>query len=166
MVCCSCERNKSGCSMEKSTQWLAMLVSVVMCVLLGVTPPMSDDGATIAAINKASAELDAAFVKGNEKEIRRAMTSDHLSVTPYYGGPQSVDDQIASLGDLKFSQKNLDEPKIILLGPAVALRTFTAEFIGTFKSQKMPRRQFVTSVMVNRDGRWVERFYQATTLRP
>jgi hypothetical protein len=152
--------------MKKGTQWLAILASMVMCVLLGATPTRSDDGATIAAINKASAELDAAFVKGNAKEIRRAMTSDHLSVTPYYVGPQSVDDQIASLGDLKFSQKNLDEPKVILLGPAAALRIFTAEFTGTFKGQKMPRRQFVTSVMVNRDGRWVERLYQATTLKP
>jgi hypothetical protein len=152
--------------MEKCVRWLAILASVVICVLLGATPTRSDDGATIAAINKASAELDAAFVKGNPSEIRRAMTSDHLSVTPYYDGPQSVDDQIASLGDLKFSQKNLDESKVILLSPAAALRTFTAEFIGTFKGQKMPRRQFVTSVMVNRDGRWLERFYQATTLKP
>jgi hypothetical protein len=77
-----------------------------------------------------------------------------------------VDEQIASLGDLKFSQKNLDEPKIILLGPTAALRIFNAEFIGTYKGRNMPRRQFVTSVMVNRDGRWVERFYQATTLKP
>src|SRR5262245_45734269 len=107
MVCCFCERNKSGCSMDRSTQWLAVLVSVVMCVLLNATPGRADDGAAIAAINKASAELDAAFVKGNAKEIRRAMTSDHLSITPYYVGPQSVDEQIASLGDLKFSQKNL-----------------------------------------------------------
>jgi len=95
-----------------------------------------------------------------------AAIPDHLSVTPYYDGPQSVDEQIASLGDLKFSQKNLDEPKIILLAPNAALRIFTAEFVGTFKGQKMPRRQFVTSVMVNRNGRWVERFYQATTLKP
>jgi hypothetical protein len=152
--------------MKKSTRWLAILASVVICALLDATPARSDDGATIAAINKASAEIDAAFVKGNPNEIRRAMTRDHLSVTPYYDGPQSVDDQIASLGDLKFSQKNLDEPKVILLSPTAALRSFTAEFIGTFRGQKMPRRQFVTSVMVNRDGRWLERFYQATTLKP
>jgi hypothetical protein len=152
--------------MEKSMQWLAILASLVICLALGATPSRSDESATIAAINKASAELDAAFVKGKPSEIRQAMTSDHLSVTPYYDGPQSVDEQIASLGDLKFSQKNLDEPKIILLGPTAALRIFNAEFVGTYKGRKMPRRQFVTSVMVNRDGRWVERFYQATTLKP
>jgi hypothetical protein len=152
--------------METGMRWFAILASVVLCMLVQVAPARSDDAATIAAINAASAELDEAFVKGDPAEIKRAMTGDHLSVTPYYDGPQSVDEQIASLADLKFSQKNLDEPNIILLGPAAAMRTFTAEFVGTFKGQEMPRRQFVTSVMVNRDGRWVERFYQATTLKP
>ena len=84
------------------------------------------------------------------------MTSDHLSVTPYYDGPQTIGAQIASLGDLKFSQKLVDKPKVILLGREVAMRTFTAEFIGTYKGQEMPRRQFVTAVLVKRGGRWVE----------
>jgi Domain of unknown function (DUF4440) len=142
------------------------VASLLMCVVVGGAPAGADDSATITAINTASAALDVAFERNDSKEIRAAMTSDHLSVTPYYDGPQSVDAQIASLSDLKFSQKNLDEPKVILLGPEAALRTFTAEFVGTFKGQKMPRRQFVTSVMVKRDGRWLERFYQATTLKP
>jgi Domain of unknown function (DUF4440) len=152
--------------MDMGTRSFAVLATLVIFVLLGATPTRSDDSATIAAINRASAELDEAFVKNNPDEIRRAMTADHLSVTPYYDVAQSVAEQIASLGDLKFSQKNLDKPKVILLGPTAALRIFTAEFVGTFKGREMPRRQFVTSVMVNRDGRWVERFYQATTLKP
>src|SRR5262245_25339726 len=110
--------------------------------------------------------LDAAFERGDKNEIRRAMTSDHVSVTPYYDGPQQVDAQIASLGDLKFDQTVVDEPKVILLGPEAALRTFMAEYAGSFKGHAMPRRQFVTSVMVKRDGRWLERFYQATALKP
>ena len=60
-------------------QWLAVLACLVIFLFLGATPSWSDEGATIAAINKASAELDAAFVKGKPSEIRRAMTSDHLS---------------------------------------------------------------------------------------
>jgi hypothetical protein len=55
---------------------------------------------------------------------------------------------------------------VILLGPQAALRTFTAEFVGTFKGKEIPRHQFVISVMVKRDGRWLERFYQTTTLKP
>ena len=43
------------------------------------------------------------------------------------------------------------------------MRTFTAEFIGTYKGQEMPRRQFVTAVLVKRGGRWME-MYQATAL--
>jgi hypothetical protein len=53
-----------------------------------MTTARGDDASTIAAINKASAQLDDAFVQGNAKEIRRAMTSDHLAVTAYYDGPQ------------------------------------------------------------------------------
>jgi hypothetical protein len=43
-----------------------------------MTTARGDDASTIAAINKASAQLDDAFVHGNAKAIRRAMTSDHL----------------------------------------------------------------------------------------
>lgn len=144
----------------------AALASLIACLLIGMTTARGDDASTIAAINKASAQLDDAFVKGNAKEIRRGMTSDHLAVTAYYDGPQSVEAQIASLGDLHYSQKNLAGPDVILLGPQAALRTFTAEFVGTFKGKEIPRHQFVTSVMVKRDGRWLVRFYQTTTLKP
>jgi hypothetical protein len=144
----------------------AALASLVAFLIGGMTSVRADDARTIGAINKAAAQLDDAFVHGNPKEIRGAMTSDHLAVTPYYDGPQSADAQIASLGDLHYSQKTLDGPHLTLLGPDAALRTFTAEFVGTFKGKEIPRRQFVTSVMVKRNGRWLERFYQTTTLGP
>jgi hypothetical protein len=152
--------------MEKSVRRLVALASLLIYVFLGAAAAGADDATTIAAINAASAALDAAFVKNDPKAIRRAMTSDHVSVTPYYDGPQTVEAQIASLGDLKFSQTVVDKPNVILLGREAALRTFTAEFSGTFRGQEMPRRQFVTAVMVKRDGRWIERLYQATALKP
>ena len=55
------------------------------------------DADTIAAINASSNALDKAFGERDIETIRALMTPDHVTVTPYYDGPQSVDDQIASL---------------------------------------------------------------------
>jgi hypothetical protein len=48
----------------------------------------------------------------------------------------------------------------------VALRTFTADLKGTFQGKKLPSQVFATELLVKRDGKWVERFYQVTTLKP
>jgi hypothetical protein len=48
----------------------------------------------------------------------------------------------------------------------VALRTFSAELKGTFQGKPLPPRVFATELLVKRDGKWVERFYQVTTLEP
>ena len=60
------------------------------------------DADTIAAINASSNALDKAFGERDIETIRALMTPDHVTVTPYYDGPQSVDDQIASLPDLDY----------------------------------------------------------------
>jgi hypothetical protein len=41
----------------------------------------------------------------------------------------------------------------------------TADLKGTFKGKKLPSQVFATELLVKRDGKWVERFYQVTTLR-
>ncbi len=38
-----------------------------------------------------------AFEQNDKAAIKALMTPDHISVTPYYDGPQTTDDQIASL---------------------------------------------------------------------
>lgn len=54
------------------------------------------DAATIAAVNASSNALDEAFTKKDVATNKALMTQDHLTVTPYYDGPQTVDDQLAS----------------------------------------------------------------------
>jgi hypothetical protein len=120
----------------------------------------------IAAVNASSNALDEAFTKKNVATIKALMTKDHLTVTPYYDGPQTVTDQLASLGEYDWSQTIVGEPDVALLGPDVALRTFTAELKGTFQGKPLPSRVFATELLVKRDGKWVERLYQATTLKP
>lgn len=43
---------------------------------------------------------------------------------------------------------------------------FTAKNKGTFKGRPLPSSVFVTSLFVERDGRWLERLYQTTVLEP
>ncbi|MGV1014166.1 MAG: nuclear transport factor 2 family protein [Methyloceanibacter sp.] len=124
----------------------------------------ADDADTIAAVNASSNALDEAFTKKDVDTIKALMTPDHLTVTPYYDGPQTVQDQLDSLGEYDWSQTIVGEPNVSLLGPDVALRTFTADLKGTFKGKPLPARVFATELLVKRDGKWVERLYQVTTL--
>ena len=94
------------------------------------------------------------------------MTPDHISVTPYYDEPQTTDDQIASLPELKWDQKIVGDVKVSLLGDDAALRTFTADLKVSFKGKPLPAKVFATEILVRRNGKWIERFYQATTLKP
>src|SRR5262245_30479268 len=111
----------------------SILLSLALLASVGFGAASADDAATIAAVNASSNALDAAFGARDEAAIKSLMTADHVTVTPYYDGPQSVDDQIASLAELDFGQTFVTEPSVVLLSPDVALRTFTADLKGTFK---------------------------------
>lgn len=118
-----------------------------------------------AEISTASRALHEAFVVGDADKIRSLTTADHVAVTAYYGGPQSLDDVIASLPDLDYRQTIVDGPTIVLLSADVALRTFIADWEGNFKDESLSGRVFVSETLVKQDGRWLERFYQATTIK-
>ena len=143
-------------------------VAVFCLMILAVTAACGqpDDIATIEAIDNAAAELDEAFETGDAETIKSLMTPDHVAVTPYYGGPQSVAEQIASLGDFEYAQTDAVEPTVTLLGPDVAIRTGIVELKGSYKGKPLPARVFATEIMVKRDGKWLERLYQATALTP
>ncbi len=125
----------------------------------------ASDAETFAAINASSNALDEAFAKRDVGAIKSLMTPDHVTVTPYYDGPQTVGDQIASLSELDYGQTIIGKPSIVLLSPDVALRTFIADLKGSFKGKPLPTRAFVNETLVKRDGKWIERFFQITTLR-
>jgi ketosteroid isomerase-like protein len=101
----------------------------------GASRAEAGDADTIAAINASSNALDKAFGERDIATIKALMTPDHVTVTPYYDGPQSVDDQIASLPELDYGQTIVGEPSVALLGPDVALRTFIAGLKGSFKGK-------------------------------
>jgi ketosteroid isomerase-like protein len=127
----------------------------------------SNEVEIVTAINAAAGTLDEAFVAGDAEGIRSMMTEDHVAVTPYYDGPQSVDDEIASLTDLTgYNQTIVGEVSVALLAPDVALRTFVADLEGSFKGKSLAARVFVNETLVKRNELWIERFYQVTTLPP
>jgi hypothetical protein len=142
---------------------IAAILSLMILVAVGAFRAEAGDADTIAAINASSNALDKAFGERDIATIKALMTPDHVTVTPYYDGPQSVDDQIASLPDLDYGQTIIGEPSVALLGPDVALRTFIAD---SFKGKPLPARAFVNETLVKRDGKWIERFFQVTTLKP
>lgn len=145
---------------------LAAVLSLILLASAGLFVANATDAETIAAINASSNALDEAFADRNVETIKSLMTPDHVSVTPYYDGPQSVDDQIASLAELDYGQKIVGTPSVMLLSPDVALRTFTADLKGSFRGKPLPARAFVNETLVKRDGKWIERFFQVTTLKP
>jgi ketosteroid isomerase-like protein len=143
-----------------------LFILLSFAVIASMAPARADDAETIAAINASSNALDDAFGARDVAAIKALMTADHITVTPYYDGVQTVDDQIASLGELDFGQTIVTGPSVVLLSPDVALRTFTADLKGSFKGESLPARVFVNETLVNVDGKWIERLYQATALKP
>jgi len=147
--------------------FLALLCSIALTLTAACSPSQSEgDVDVIETIDNAAGKLDEAFEAQDADAIKSLMTSDHLAVTPYYGAPQTGDEQIASLPDLKYEQTNLTVPSVAMLGPDVALRTFSAKLEGSYKGKPVSGSVFITEVMVKQDGVWRERFYQATELAP
>lgn len=142
---------------------LTVLLMMALVASIGIS--RAEDAQTIAAVNASSDALDAAFAARDVERIRALMTPDHISVTPYYDGPQTVDDQIASLAELDYGATIIGEPSVVLLSPDVALRTFSVQMNGSFKGEPLPAHAFVNETLVKRDGRWIEAFFQITTLK-
>ncbi|MGD9502109.1 MAG: nuclear transport factor 2 family protein [Methyloceanibacter sp.] len=145
---------------------MTAILSLALLLALGAPAARADDAQAIDAINKAAASLDTAFEKDDAGTVKQLMTADHIAVTPYYDGPQTVAEQIASLPDFAYEQTIAGDVSVAMLGPDAALRSFAAELNGTFKGRPMPARVFVSSIWVKQDGAWAEKFYQVTALRP
>jgi ketosteroid isomerase-like protein len=139
---------------------------VLALALSAATPTLADDAAEVAAVNAAENALDDAFGARDEARIRALMTPDHITVTPYYDGPQTVDDQIASLDALDYGASIIGEPSVVFLSPDVALRTFISELDGSFAGKPLAGKVFINETAVKRDGRWIEALFQMTVLEP
>ena len=141
-------------------------LSFVILAATAACTPSGGDVADIEAIDDAVGELNEAFEAKDAAAIKALMTEDHVTVTPYYGAPQSVSQQLGSLAELKYEQTNLTEPTVVLLSPDAAIWTVTAKLDVTFEGKSLSGKAFITSVMAKQDGKWLEQFFQVTSLEP
>lgn len=140
----------------------ALLLTVVIAG--GSDALRADNAAEVTAINASSNALDDAFERQDAGKIRSLMTPDHLAVTSYYSKPMDFDEVMATLGDLRMDQTITSKVVVTLLGRDAAIRTFIVDMKGTYKDKPLAPRMFITETLVKRDGKWLERQYQATPL--
>ena len=145
---------------------IAAIVSLTILVTAGLSPARAGEAETIDAIVKAAAALDQAFERQDTKAVKDLMTPDHVAVTPYYDGPQTVADQVGSLPKLKYEQTIDGKPTVAVLCSDAAARTFKAELNGSFEGKPIASKVFVSEIWVKRDGAWAEKLYQVTALKP
>ena len=137
----------------------AILVSVTLLSAQG-----AGNEKIIQEVKQALRALNAAFEKGDATSIKKLTTDDHIAVAPYYGGTMTVKEQLSSLADLKFSEFRPGELRVTLLGVDSALVTYSLTQKGTYKGKPLAGKAYASSVLVKRDGRWLEVFYQETAL--
>ncbi|HEY8803018.1 MAG TPA: nuclear transport factor 2 family protein [Candidatus Dormibacteraeota bacterium] len=145
---------------------IAAIVSLTILVTAGLSPARAGEAETIDAIVKAAAALDQAFEAQDTKAVKDLMTPDHVAVTPYYDGPQTVADQVGSLPKLKYEQTIDGKPTVAVLCSDAAARTFKAELNGSFEGKPIASKVYVSEIWVKRDGAWAEKLYQVTALKP
>ena len=127
-------------------------------------PALADEAADIAAIKSSTEALGQAFVSQDAETIRAMMTPDHVAVAFIYKGPQTLEEEIASLPDLKMEIYDAIPLTVSLLGPDAALVTGEQSYRGTFQGNPLPERVFLSEVWVRVDGKWLQKFYQETVM--
>ena len=139
------------------------LLAGVLAIAATASAP-ADEAADIAAIEAQRTALGQAYETGNAEAIRGLMTPDQRSVTFVYDGPQTVDEQVATLKDLKVEVYDAIPATVDMLGPDAALVTAEQSYRGTYKGNPLPGRVFLSEVWVRVDGKWLQKFYQETIM--
>jgi ketosteroid isomerase-like protein len=115
-------------------------------------------------IEKALTVLNDAFVKKDVDAIKKLMTDDHVSITPYYDGALTGAQQIAALKDFKDYEYTTGKMKFTSIDKDTVLVTYPLTMKGSFKGKPLAAKSYVSSLWTKRDGKWVEALYQETAL--
>ena len=140
---------------------VATAIAVFVVLAVQAAPALSDE---LADLKAARARLGEAFVKQDAGMLRGLMTADHIAATHVYGGAISLDEQIASLPDLKVTFTDISEPEITMFGNEGAYVSYEESLHGTFRGEPLPDRVFASEVWVKMDGKWLEKVYQETII--
>lgn len=140
---------------------IATTAAVFAVLTAQAIPAFSDE---LADLKAARAEIGAAFGDQDADTLRSLMTADHIAATHVYGGALGLDEQIASLPDLKVTFTDVSEPEITMFGNEDAYVTYEESLHGTFRGAPLPPRVFASEVWVKMDGKWLEKTYQETVI--
>jgi hypothetical protein len=135
-----------------------------LLVLGAATPTLADEAADIAAIEAQREALGKAYQDRDAAAARALMTPDQRSVTFVYDGAQTVDQQLASLGDLTVEVYDAIPPTFEMLGADAAIVTYEQSYRGTFRGNPLPDRVFIGEIWVRDGGAWLQKFYQETVI--
>jgi uncharacterized protein (TIGR02246 family) len=142
------------------------LAALLTCVFLAFPAFAEDRLADVEAIDNAVGQLDEAFATDDPQALKSLMTKDHIAVLPFHRGPETVEQMIAGLSKTDIKQTDLSEPSVVFLGPNSAMRTLTAKFEGSYEGEPVDMTVFITSILVQDEGKWLESFYQVTPIAP
>jgi|GEM_PF-1107679 len=124
----------------------------------------ADGTPTLADVQPSIDALNAAFVKADAAAIKMYMTQDHVAITPYYGGPLKLEDQIASLANMKLAKYEAGKMQLTVLEKNVIVLSYPVSMSGTYQGKEVPRKLYASSVWVLHGGKWREAYYQETAL--
>lgn len=142
------------------------LIAAMAALWLSMAPAAAADEAAKQQIAEAISALIEAFETRDADRIRAMMTSDHVAISPNYGRPYSVDEQIETLPQLDFNVTGVGERQISMVGDDAALVTQRVSVEGSFRGRPLPADIFVSQLWVREDGRWLQRLYQETAVDP
>jgi len=134
----------------------ALLLAVGL--LVAADAPKEDTGKEVVQL---LGTLNDAYQKQDVDTIKR-LTSEDLIVVTSSGHRQTRDEQLQALTDLKISEYTMEEVQVKMPSKDVVIVSFFSSVKGSFKEQALPPRITVSSVWANRNGKWLEVFYQGT----
>src|SRR5262249_59599667 len=118
---------------------------------------------TAEEVERSVHAIQAAFNKGDVETLKGLMTEDHVSILTY-AQISSAAELLKGLGDFKFSEYKISELKVKAVTKDVAIASHQATIKGTYKGKEVLSTDLVSTIWVNRDGKWLQAWYQETPL--
>lgn len=113
-------------------------------------------------LEAAKMELHKAFVERDVSKIRQMMTADHIAAIANHGSPLANDELLANLEAYDLTSFEISDVVITKLAPDVAQLTCNVRQSGTYNGIPLPTRAFVSEIWLQRDGQWLQQFFQST----
>lgn len=143
---------------QRFMAWLMLTVAVL------AHPATADTEEIMSLVVSAQIKLDRAFATPDWATVDSLMTEDHAAVAPYLDGITDLQKAKADIVEADFTTRDIGVPAATLLSETVVMVTQEKLYDGTFNNHPLPPRVLFSAIWVNVDGKWLQRYYQETTL--